>query len=315
VASAAAFVNDYYDYVPSVGAALGLRAHDQASYVQVARRLAQAPTPVPVAPPVPVRGLVEQVRIAGLVSRFHARPAQVYLPPTWFRTPRPALPVIELLHGTPGTPEDWTRAGLADVIADRWAAAHRGWAPIIVMPDINGSFTADTECVDGRLGRAETYLTVDVPDWVERNLGAARARTAWAVAGSSEGGYCALDLSLRHRDRWATFVDIAGLDRPTRRGGAVRLPGSAREVERHTPAWLLARPSSTLPLAGWFAVGTADGQNERATVAMFRLARAHGIPCRLVLLPDAHHTWREFRHSFADAFPWVATRLGGVASV
>src|SRR5205807_1757987 len=132
------------------------------SHVVRAARTEPRPSPAPRLQ----HGLVERVRIAGVVSGFRARSAQVYLPPAWFAVPRPALPVIELLHGTPGMPEDWTRAGLADVIADHWAALHGGWAPIIVMPDINGSFTADTECVDGREGRAETYVAVDVPMWV-----------------------------------------------------------------------------------------------------------------------------------------------------
>src|SRR5258708_2954178 len=104
-------------------------------------------------------GMVGRVVIAPTVSGFRARPAQVYLPPAWFARPRPRLPVVELLHGTPGMPEDWTRAGQADVTADRWAAGHRGVAPVIVMPDPNGGFMSDTECVDLPQARADTYLS------------------------------------------------------------------------------------------------------------------------------------------------------------
>lgn len=53
-----------------------------------------------------------------------------------------------LLHGTPGTPQDWIDGGQAAATADAYAAAHGGRAPILVMPDINGSIDADTECVD-----------------------------------------------------------------------------------------------------------------------------------------------------------------------
>ena len=37
---------------------------------------------------------------------------------------RRQLPVIELLHGTPGSPVDWTRGGYADITADEYASHH-----------------------------------------------------------------------------------------------------------------------------------------------------------------------------------------------
>jgi S-formylglutathione hydrolase FrmB len=219
--------------------------------------------------------------------------------------------VIELLHGTPGAPEDWTRAGGADLTADRYAATHGGLAPIIVMPDPNGSWSADTECVDGTQGRAETYLVTDVPAWVIANLGASTDRRAWALVGSSEGGYCALDLVLRHPDRWATFVDLSGLDQPTYPGGALRLFGGDRQqLAAHDPRLLLAGLPPGPPIAGWFTAGTADGAVTTSVKEMATMASRRGIDTRLELIPNAHHTWRVFRHGFTDALPWVAQRLG-----
>ena len=138
------------------------------------------------------RGTVIQFRMPGTVSRFNARVGQVYLPPAWFQTPRLQLPVIELLHGSPGDPADWTRAGYADVAADAYARTHHGIAPIIVMPDVNGrEWWHDSECVNGPMGNAEQYLTVDVRNAVVRKLGARRQGSAWSIAGLSEGGSCA----------------------------------------------------------------------------------------------------------------------------
>jgi S-formylglutathione hydrolase FrmB len=250
-------------------------------------------------------------RIPGTVSSFHARPAQVYLPPAWFSVPRPSLPVIELLHGTPGTPEDWTRAGAADVTADAWAAAHDGVAPIIVMADENGGFLGDSECVDGAAGRAETYLTEDVPSWAVANLGASADRRQWVIAGNSEGGFCALDLALRHPDRFATFLDFGGLGRPTRRGGSLRLfRGSRQRRLEHQPGYLL-RHYQGPPLSGWFEVGGADGGTTVAVRHMFKATQAAGIDTHLVVLPGAHHTWRVWRQALIDAFPFAATRSTG----
>jgi S-formylglutathione hydrolase FrmB len=317
-----AWVNAYFAYLPSVGAVLGQRARDQITPRQFQRRVqligagAAAPA-APVArttrPPrivkTPARGVVERVSIPGTVSGFRARPAQVYLPPAWFATPRPRLPVIELLHGTPGTPEDWTRAGMADVTADEWAAGHDGVAPVIVMPDPNGGFTADTECVDGRAGAAETYLTADVRAWVTSQLGTAADRGSWAIVGSSEGGYCALDLALRHPDLYAAFVDLSGLDRATWPGGALRLFGGSRAAyAAHLPAALLARRPA-FPLAARFDAGSADGSVTRSVTSMAAATRRVGIDTSLVLRPNAHHTWRVWHRAFTDALPWLMARL------
>ena len=301
----AAGVNSYFFYVPNVGALLGRRARYEASAANVRARLASS-TP-------PSHGAVILADIPGRSSRFHPRRAQVYLPPAWFMSPRPHLPVIELLHGTPGGPADWTRAADADVTAERWAAKHDGVAPIIVMPDVNGAFWADTECVNGTAGNAETYLTQDVPMWTIAHLRAATSRGSWAIAGASEGGYCALMLALRHPSRYSTFADFSGLARPTARGGAQTLfRGSPAQIAAYLPANLLSHYHGAA-LAGWFAVGGSDGGTTRAVVAMGRKARAHGIRTRLTVMPGAHHTWRVWRSAFADAQPWLATQLGATS--
>ena len=294
VLAVAVGVNGYFAYFPSVGALLGRRATDEVTQGELASLVRSGR--------VPDHGVVLRVHIPGALD---ARSGQIYLPPAWFRSPRPALPAVELLHGTPGAPEDWTRAGFADVTADRWAAAHDGVAPVLVMPDPNGSFTGDTECVDGRAGRAETYLVRDVPRWVEAHED---VRGPWAVAGSSMGGFCAAELALRHPDRFVAFADYSGLDRPTHPKGARWLLGSAAAVAEHTPANLLdARPSP----AAWFEVGSSDDGADVAVARLARAAEAAGLDTRFVVLPNAHHTWRVWRDSFAGSLPWLVARLGG----
>lgn len=305
VGTAAAAVNAYFSYLPTIATVLGQRAHDQASSAEVSALVSSSA--------IPAHGIVEKVSIPGIASHFDARPAQVYLPPAWFVLPHPHLPVLELLHGTPGTPEDWTRAAGADVVSDAWAEAHSGRAPILLLVDENGSFTADTECANGIAGRAETYLAVDVPAWAVANLGADPARGAWGIGGNSEGGYCALTLALRHRDRYSLFLDFSGLDHPTRRGGALHLfEGSRAALDAHTPRLILRHHHhGRSRLAGWFEVGSADGGTTRSMIATAALARADGIQTHLVLRSGGHHTWRVWRASFADALPWAATHLSG----
>src|SRR5207248_615713 len=136
-------------------------------------------------------------------------------------------------------------------------------------------------------------------------------RAGWAIVGSSEGGYCALDLGLLHRDRYVAFADLSGLDRPTYPGGARRLFRSAPEqLLQHDPRLVLRGLRPGPPMSAWFEVGTADGGNTRSVKEMAALAHAKGLDVHLELVPNAHHTWRVWRHSFADVLPWAAWKLG-----
>ncbi|WP_407812297.1 alpha/beta hydrolase-fold protein, partial [Staphylococcus aureus] len=92
------------------------------------------------------------VTIAGTVSGFSARDAEIYLPPAYFTNPRPELPVLVLLAGQPGAPEDWLQGGRLVQTMDTYAAAHSGLAPVVVVADGTGSELANPLCVDSQLG-------------------------------------------------------------------------------------------------------------------------------------------------------------------
>ena len=199
------------------------------------------------------------------VSHFPARTGQVYLPPAWFANPHPHLPVIELLHGAPGSPVDWTRGGRADLTADAYAQTHHGFAPILVMPDVNGAdWWHDSECVNGPQGNAETYLTVDVRNAVVRAFGARADGESWGVAGLSEGGSCALQMGLRHPDLFAVLGDFSGDDHPYVSGGPQRLfwgrtPRQLFQAEQsYDPRVILSRTHWSDPPAIVFSAGRGD---------------------------------------------------------
>ena len=73
---------------------------------------------------------------------------------------------------------------------DRFAAAHDGLAPLVIVPDLTGSALGNTLCLDSRLGAADTYLARDVPAWAATTLQVDSGRMA--VGGFSFGGTCAL---------------------------------------------------------------------------------------------------------------------------
>jgi S-formylglutathione hydrolase FrmB len=118
------------------------------------------------------------------------------------------LPVLYILHGSPGSASDPFDAGLPHVI-DRLVSA--GYPPfVLAAPDGNGTKHPDTEwanAVDGT-DQFETFVTRNVIDAVE---GANRRdRQHRAIAGFSMGAYGAVNLAMRHPDLYGQVVSLAG---------------------------------------------------------------------------------------------------------
>ncbi|MEX5234846.1 alpha/beta hydrolase [Kocuria arenosa] len=137
----------------------------------------------------------------------------VWLPPSYLDQPDRAYPVLTAFTGYPGTPEAYIHTFDIDRIVRDQVAQGQLREPIVVVPDVYPS-GLDSECVDGSAGRYESWVTVDVVEWVRTNLRAADDSQAWATLGYSAGGWCATMLSVRHPDRWPRSINIAGYFSP-----------------------------------------------------------------------------------------------------
>jgi poly(3-hydroxybutyrate) depolymerase len=330
---AATLINQHYAYFPTPAALFGQVAIDEMStrhmvaLTRTAAALAVAKPPTvdemgmteaAAPPPAKVRdhGAVVTVDLPARHSGFAHREAVVYLPPVWFTAPRPTLPVIMMLTGTPSLVSDWTRAAHADQIADDYASHHHGWAPILVFPDPNGSNLGDTECVDSPQGNAESYLTRDVPADVVALFGSAPPQ--WAVAGLSEGGMCAALLTLRHPEVFSAFADFSGEPGPVighDKAATMRLlfRGSKEAWRDHDPLTLLSRNRYDGHSA-WFEVGDDDRGPLAGARRLNAAAIEAGMTTRLVIR-SGQHNFTFWSDSFRHALPWLASRFTGAESV
>ena len=260
----------------------------------------------------PKTGAVYQVSIPGIRSGFAARPGYIYLPPAYLATPRPQLPVLVLLGGQPGDPRAWVDSGQIQAMMDGFANLHHGLAPVVVMPDDLGSEFANPMCLNSRLGNVQTYLTVDVPDWVTSHLQVRPPERGWAIGGFSEGGTCAIQLSTQAPRLYPFFVDISGQSGPTlgsrQRTISRAFRGDAAAFARVNPVVVLARtrfPHS----AGVFVVGTSDRVYAPQQRAMYLAARRAGMSVTLMYLPGGHD-WRVWGGGLQHNVAWLASVLG-----
>jgi len=260
----------------------------------------------------PAKGELSQVSIPPTLSGFTARPAWIYLPPAALATPPARLPVLLLLAGQPGSPRDWIDAGQLPQMMDGYAAGHHGLAPIVVMADGTGSEFGNPMCLDSRLGKAQTYLTRDVPDWVRGHLAVAGDAQGWAVAGLSYGGTCSIQFVTNTADVFKSFIDISGQSEPTlgTRSETVQqaFGGDVAAFTAVNPVDIMARQKFP-GTAGLVAVGTGDrmyGPEQRVVYAACLKA---GMQVQLLLYPGGH-SWQVWRPALQDNLDWLGKHTG-----
>lgn len=309
----------FYAY-PTVGTALGLPDPDRIDFAEVPPPTDPVVTGKPLEdawapqtpPDLPASGRYTTAPVPGPASGFEARDAVVYLPPAYFADPRPLLPVLVMLAGQPGSPEDWLKGGKLAMTMDAFAREHHGLAPIVVVPDGTGSQLANPLCLDSKLGKVATYLAVDVPAWIKTHLQVDPDPRAWAVGGLSYGGTCSLQLATNHPEVYPTFLDLSGQEEPT-------LGDRQRTVDQafggDEAAFVAVNPLDLMKsrrypdTAGIIVVGTRDDAYRGGARKVFAAARDAGMDVQYVEVPGSH-SFAVWSAGLRDEMDWLAERMG-----
>ncbi|MFF2315826.1 alpha/beta hydrolase-fold protein [Arthrobacter sp. NPDC058097] len=159
----------------------------------------------------PASGRSGAVTIPATASGFRARDARLYLPPAALVPNPPPLPVLVMMMGQPGGPEQ-DKSSVRELNA--LARQNHGLAPITLTIDQLGNPFINPVCVDSDMGKVYTYVTKDVVNYIRRNLNVDPRRAEWAVGGYSNGGECALSFGAKRPDLFGTILDISGELKP-----------------------------------------------------------------------------------------------------
>lgn len=260
----------------------------------------------------PKSGEIRWVDIPATSSHFAARHALVYLPPAALVSSPPKLPVIEMMSGQPGQPSDLFQSGQIDTVLNEYAAAHNGIAPIVVIPDQLGAADHNPMCVDGPLGNVATYMTVDVPNWITKNLPVSTDRKAWFIAGFSEGGTCAMQFGAGFPDLFGGILDISGEVVPTIGPTTVEkgFKGDAAAYAAAAPIAIMKAKGPYADTDAIFGVGQDDQRYGPRIREMHDAADAAGMRTTMIVSPGTAHDWHTVHRVFSEALPLMAVRMG-----
>lgn len=260
------------------------------------------------------------MRVPAEHSHFLGEAADVYLPPAWFSTPRPQLPVLVLMHGTPGANAQWfdQADALHPVIA--YQKSHRGLAPIVVSVDATGGWFEDPLCVDGPRAKVMTYLTQDVPKWLVNRLGANPDQATWTIGGLSYGGTCATQVITNSPGSYGAFLNYSGelnVNNGEGHQSTVQkfFAGSEQKYVEHNPSDKLKkaiREKNTVyaHLTGRFVAGANDRQSLDDLRTLNKLCVDAGIASTFRSVPGGHD-FTVWRTALAQDFPFIV-RHGGL---
>jgi enterochelin esterase-like enzyme len=268
-------------------------------------------TPVSLA----AKGEIGTVRIPATESGFSARDTVIYLPPAALVAEPPVLPVLYAFPGQPGSPSDVFTAGQIGTLMDRFAAAHRGLAPIVVSADQLGGPNRNPMCVDSAdFGRSATYLLKDVPAWIKAHFRVSSDPAAWGVFGYSQGGTCAVQFATAHPEIFGSAIASSSQLGPTLGNEQDTI---ARGFNGSAAAYRTAQPSAVMAAHAPYKhtlLVLGVGQNDAKYTAYARTLEADairaGIVTRLLISPRSAHDWHTVRHTLATGFPAVAARMG-----
>ncbi len=262
----------------------------------------------------PAAGVLRRATIPGTASGFHSREAYVYLPPAYHGSPRPKLPVLVLFAGQPGAPADWLTGGALRSRMDRFASAHAGVAPVVVVVDPNGSPSGNTLCLDSRIAQADTFLARDVPAWIRGTLDVDPDPRQWAAGGFSFGATCAVQMVTRHPEQYSAALAFSSEKEPAlakerHKTIDAAFGGDTGAFDRQVPLRLMQERRYD-GNAIYFGAGERDPEFVEYMALLSGAARGAGFTVEDHRIPNTGHSWDAASQGLPGGLAFLAARWG-----
>ncbi len=323
-----AAVNKYYDYYQNWGSAIadittqgsGQAAGLPGTHVGATSEISTVAGNYVYTKLARADGFTLHLFLHGRLSHLN-RNVFVYLPPQYFQ---PAyrnyrFPVIELIHGFPGQPQDWITVLDVTSTLRRLIAGGLATPAVLVMPDASGARGISEQCLNQAGGAQDaTFLATDVPFYITHVLRVWPPGRAWGLAGYSEGGYCAANLGVLYGYRFGFAGVLSGYFQPMRsRVGSPPRPvwpfGHDKWLAiRNTPAAeLLKLPPGRLIPQFWIGAGVGNPADVRAAQIFRQVVQLRQPSVVLRVVKGGGHSMFVWRMLVSPMLEWMTPKLAG----
>lgn len=243
---------------------------------------------------------------------------EIYLPPGyddfWHRFTH--YPVVYLLHGIPGTDDDWvSKGGDADAM-DTLLARGQVQPMIVVSPmGANSRWGPETGWVDGSQGEWGTYTTKDLVNEIDSNYRTVASAEGRAIAGNSEGGWAAINLGLKNPSEFGVLGSFSGYFTTDDQDKNKLFDGDQSVADENSPMLYLSQLKGELP-AIYLLEGQGESDNPRfeqgyeENQEFAEALKARGATYDFDNPAGGDHNWDFWRARLPDFLIFASEHLG-----
>jgi enterochelin esterase-like enzyme len=254
------------------------------------------------------QGLPFQLSSFNSAAMGTVRQYGVILPPDYAQHPQQRYPVIILLHGGHDDARAYAdKYAIASVLHELYAS---GKLPpsIVITPDCNdkrgSSPLFDPQYFDGEHGKLGTLIGSELVQVIRSRYRTLASPRFWAIGGLSSGGWGALNIGLRHLDRFNVFFSHSGYF--TDHSGAQNSPQSfAHQIPKAARSHLRI----------YLDAGRNDTEFVASTQQFHQTLNSLGISNVFYLFPGGHGLsgidigWNYFHKHLKDSLSYVGKQF------
>lgn len=158
------------------------------------------------------KSIIETISITSHELNGIKMESKIYLPGDYAINTNQKYPVLYLLHGYPGTDNDWLINTNLQTQLDKQIKQHILPPLIVVFPDARGQLIKDSQYIDGKIvnQKMESYLIKELIPYINTAYRALPGRRSRAIGGISSGAYGAVYLGLKHNDLFSIIISHSG---------------------------------------------------------------------------------------------------------
>jgi putative tributyrin esterase len=241
---------------------------------------------------------------------------EIYLPPgyddLWHSFTH--YPVVYLLHGRPGTDDDWESKGGASDAMDTLLARGQAQPMIVVTPTGDTSrWGPETGWIDASQGNWGTYLTQDLVSEIDSGYRTVASAQGRAIAGNSEGGWSAVNLGLKNPSEFGVVGSFSGYFIADDEDKNRLFDGDQSLADANSPMTYLPQLGGELPAIYLLQEQSNGGRFQQDFEENQEFAeelKARGAPYEFDNPSGGDHDWDFWRAYLPDFLVFTSEHLG-----